>query len=241
MARIAALLILVLFVCCSTDKVDGEDTLVSFLDGKELVLDNVIACAASNMNDKKMSVFFYPRTGASNIRYYETINALVNKNDFENYKAFNYPLVDLFNGYLKKFEIEGSAEKWVIITYDEGGKTHLSNPIHLKQNSKPTEYLPTNIMVNTLTDMPLFTWEDGIYDDTKIYFQVVSNAQDNLLSGTYTYEKTFRYYDLQNVVLNITKNTPPALKTNNRYRFTLMGVSEDNWVNQFSIVDFEIK
>lgn len=241
MARFAAFLMLFSIVSCSTDKVVDEDALVSFLDGKELVLDNVIACAASNLDDNKVSVFFYPRTGASNIRYYETLDTLVDKNDFENYKTFNYPLVDLFNGYLKKFEVDGLTEKWVIVTYDEGGKTHLSNPIHLKQNSKPTEYLPTNIMVNTATDMPLFTWDDGIYKDTKIYFQVVSNVQDNLLSGTYTYEKAFRYYDLQNVVLNITKNSPPMLKSNNGYRFTLMGVSEDNWVNQFSIVDFEIK
>jgi len=96
-------------------------------------------------------------------------------------------------------------------------------------------------MVDVSSSMPFFSWQDGLYDDTKIYFQVVSDAQRNLLSGTYTFDKMFTYYELDNVVLNITKNTPPVLSDGNPYEFTLMGVSEDNWVNQFSIIEFELK
>ena len=55
------------------------------------------------------------------------------------------PLSNIFNGYLKKFEIGATEEKWVIVAFDEGGKIHLSNPIRLKHLSKPTEYLPQNI------------------------------------------------------------------------------------------------
>jgi len=53
------------------------------------------------------------------------------------------------------------------------------------------------------------------------------------LSGTYTFEQHFSYYVLDNVVLNITEETPPVLETATPYNFTLMGVSEDNWVNLF--------
>ena len=33
------------------------------------------------------------------------------------------------------------------------------------------------------------------------------------------------------MVLNITEETPPSLLSQEDYYFTLMGVSEDNWVN----------
>lgn len=234
-------IVLLLAFSCSTDKVVDEDNLKEYLNEKETVIDNVISCAASNMNDNKVSVFLYPRIGATRIQYFETENSLVDKNDFENYRRIDYPLQDVFNGYLKKIEVTTTIEKWVIVAFEEEGKIHLSNPIRLKQISKPTEYLPENTQIDASSKMPLFSWEDGIYDDTKIYFQVVSDEQNNLLSGTYTFERMFVYYDLNNVVLNITKNIPPDLKTDNTYQFTLMGVSEDNWVNQFSIVDFELR
>lgn len=229
-----------MLVSCSTDQVDNEGTLESFFEDSEVVMDNVIACAASNENDGLISVFFYPRDGATNLQYFETKNVDGNKNDFSSYKQKVVPLIDLFNGYLKKFEVSVSSEKWVIVAFEEEGKIHLSNPIRLKQIAKPTEYLPENLMVDTATTMPIFSWMDGTYDDTKIYFQVISDSQKNLISGTYTFEKMFQFYKLDNVVLNITKGTPLELEQNMTYRFTLMAVSEDNWVNQFSEINFLI-
>ena len=229
-----------MLVGCSTDQLNGEGSLADILEGREYVLDNVIACAASNKDDALVSVFFYPREGVSNLRYYETEGIEVDKNDYEGYVPMTFPLHEVFNGYLKRFEVLADQEKWVIVSFDEGGKIHLSNPIRLKHRSKPTEYIPESIAIDASTSMPIFSWQDGTYDDTKIYFQVISDSRNNLLSGTYTFDKTFQYYELDNVVLNITKDMPPALKVDDPYVFTLMGVSEDNWVNQFSIVDFGI-
>ena len=67
---------------------------------------------------------------------------------------------------------------------------------------------------------------------------MVTDAQNNLLSGTYTYEKLFTYYNLENVVLNVTRENPPSLLSNNSYSFTMMGVSLDNWVNLVIQKDF---
>ncbi|WP_273568163.1 hypothetical protein [Maribacter halichondriae] len=234
------LMTIVLFTGCSTDKVQLEGTLESVLESTEIVVENVIACAASNENDSQVSVFFYPRDGASNFKYFETESAEVDENDFSSYSELEIPSKDIFNGYLKKFEVAVSEEKWVIVTFEEDGKTHLSNPIRLKQITKPTEYLPQNITVDASSENPDFSWVDGTYDDTKIYFQVISDPQQNLISGTYTFDRMFRFYELDNVVLNITRGTPPALKMNLSYAFTLMGVSEDNWVNQFSVISFDL-
>jgi hypothetical protein len=242
MLRFCSPIIALLFLNCSTD---AENILATTLDStlasKVFVVDNVIACAASNVNDDLISVFFYPRPSTTNFRYFETENVSVDKNDFENYIPLEFPIRDVFNGFLKKFEVSTANEKWVIVAFDEGGKTHLSNPIRLKQNTKPTEYISNNVSIAASENMPDFSWTDGKYADTKIYFHVVSNAVDNLLSGTYTFERNFQYYNLENVVLNVTPETPPILKLGSNYNFTLLGVSEDNWVNLYSELPFQIE
>ncbi|MFK7748504.1 MAG: hypothetical protein AB8B65_08945, partial [Kordia sp.] len=88
------------------------------------------------------------------------------------------------------------------------------------------------VIVNQETSiMPKFTWEDNANGDNAIYFQIVSTPNNGLLSGTYTFENQFQYYNISNVVLNITPENPLDLTINNSYKFTLMDVSEDNWVN----------
>ncbi|QLG45779.1 hypothetical protein [Costertonia aggregata] len=241
MSKFAGFLALYLLFGCSTDKLNDISVSESSLANKEVVLDNVIACAASNENDDLVSVFLYPRPGATNIRYYETTDTRLDKNDFDNYTLVDFPLVDVFNGYLKKFEVPANKEKWAIVSFDEAGLTHVSNPIRLKQETKPTEYLPQNVSINASSNMPIFSWTDGTYDDTVIYFQVVSDQLGNLISGTYTIEKNFQFYKLDNVVLNITKSTPENLNRNQPYKFTMLAVSEDNWVNLFTEVDFTIE
>jgi len=242
MKRFCVLIFTIFILSCSTD---AENELLTTLDtsvsGKEVVIDNVIACAASNADDDLISVFFYPRAGTSNFRCFETENATVDKNDFENYILVEWPVSDVFNGFLRKFEVASDEEKWIIVAFDEEGKTHLSNPIRLKQNTKPTEYISQNVTVDSSTNMPIFNWQDGQFTDTIIYFHVISDISNNAFSGTYTFDRNFQYYNLENVVLNITEQTPPDLISGELYNFSLLGVSEDNWVNLFSELPFEIE
>jgi hypothetical protein len=88
--------------------------------------------------------------------------------------------------------------------------------------------------------MPRFEWAPGPDELNAIFFQVVTNAENDLLSGTYTYDPFFRYYDTSNVVLNVTTQTPPQLQFGNSYGFTLMAVSLDNWVNTVIEKEFSI-
>ncbi len=240
--------IVLLLVSCSSDldrlnalSDELEPTLATVVAGREVVLDNVIACAASNEDPSVVSVFLYPREGATDIGFYQA-DAAADKNDFTNYTQGNAELVDVFNGFLLKYEISPEQEQWVIVSFEEEGQLHLSNPIRLKQLTKPTEYLNENVDVDANSIMPTFRWEDGTFDDSIIYFHVVSDTADNLFSGTYTFERRFQYYNLDNVVLNITEVVPPpALQDNTEYNFTLLAVSEDNWVNLLAERPFTIE
>ena len=150
-------------------------------------------------------------------------------------------MLPVFNGFLLKYEIQPIEEQWVIVTFEEDGIVNISNPIHIKHLSKPTEYLPENVTVASNTIMPIFEWEDGRFDDSVIYFQAVLTENNDLLSATYTFDKMFQYYKLDNVVLNVTEQEPPSQVENDTYGFTLLGVSEDNWVNLFSEVIFTVE
>ena len=69
------------------------------------------------------------------------------------------------------------------------------------------------------------------FHENAAYFQVFTDSESNFLSGTFTTEKTFQYYNTLNVTTNINLEIPPVLILNDEYKFTLMGLNEDNWVN----------
>jgi len=236
MSRIYGIGILFFFsmASCSNekDKVIITDSLASLIAKTSVKLDAVIACASSAKEDENTTItYFYPRPGTSDFRYYQTVDSKVDKNDFNNYKRVSITPENIFNGYLKKFTKESTKEKWVVITFSKNDTIYLSTPIRLMHRTKPTEFSSEVIVKKDVPDMPIFTWSDGIYDDTIIYFQVISDDQNDLISGTYTSEKSFQFYNLDNVILNITRKKPAPLNPQNTYFFTGMGVNEDNWVN----------
>ncbi|OED35897.1 hypothetical protein AB832_05945 [Flavobacteriaceae bacterium (ex Bugula neritina AB1)] len=220
--------------CKKDDTIENIDSLAKLVAANAIEIDNVIACASGSKTDDSMTItYVYPRSGATGLSYYETIDASVDKDNYANYIKIDIEASDVFNGYLKKFTRSNIQEKWVIITFFEDNKLHLSNPIRLKHRSKPTEFIGMVEIDAEMERMPVFQWQDGIYEDNRIYFQVISDDNNDLLSGTYTFEKQFQYYKLENVVLNISAEMPPQLNPTDIYNFTLMGVSEDNWVNLF--------
>lgn len=220
-----------LLLSCSEDNDDVLQTLAVYTQGQTIEMGAVIACAASDKDTGEVLTFYYPELGASNIRFYETVNADVDESNFDNYTKNSLSPEPFFNGHLGKFTQNDLVEKWIIITFELDGEIKISNPIRTKQVSKPTVWNDSVTINQLLTGMPNFSWEDDSEGDNAIYFQVISDDENNLLSGTYTFENNFLYYNTDNVVLNVTTNSPPDLILNNKYNFTLMDVSLDNWVN----------
>ncbi|MEM7657982.1 MAG: hypothetical protein AAF399_17790 [Bacteroidota bacterium] len=239
MKQLSFLVVTLLLFSCQEEIILEERILAGYIAlNDSLEQADLVACAAGKEGgflgsaEEPTDVFFYPIPGATDFRYFEA-EAVADSADFSQYVEKELPDEPVFNGYLWKFNntpFEG--ERMGIVTYRTPGKLHVCQPIRMKTNPKPTEVNPDlgEIMENGTT--PSFRWEDGDIQENVIYFQVISDLAGNLISGTYTIEKNFTFYELDNVVFNITNpNLTPALAPNQTYRFTMMGVSEDNWVN----------
>lgn len=233
-------LLLSVFSCDSSRGFD-EQVLADYLElNQSLERADLVACAAGKAggilpeSTTPTDVFFYPIQGATDFRYFEA-ERVEDSLDFTKYIRKELPDEPFFNGYLWKFNnTEFSDERMGVVTYLSEGKLHVCTPIRLKTNVKPTEVNANLITVTENGLTPSFAWEEGQIRENVIFFQVISDEQGNLISGTYTVEREFTFYDLRNVVFNITDTTStPMLEPNRSYTFTLMGVSEDNWVNLF--------
>lgn len=242
MKNVLLLFLMIFLVSCEQDDevILDENILSEYIElNRDLEQTDLIACAggkdeglSGNNTLAPTSIFFYPIEGASDFRYYET-ESISEGIDYSSYIRKELPSEPVFNGYLYKFNNEPFAgERMGIVTYKTPGKLHVCNPIRLKTNVKPTEVNADLVTIFENGVSPSFIWEDGAIPENVIYFQVISDLAGNLISGTYTFDKNFTFYNLDNVVLNITdESSSPVLEANKEYKFTMMGVSEDNWVN----------
>lgn len=229
---IAVFTVFFLFSCSEDSDITVPRNLQEYLETtSDTDFGEVIACAAS-VSSSLTYVFYYPEEGASDIRYYEADSLNVDETDFTNYKRQNLDITDVFGGKLQRFSRSSSEDNWCLVTYKLDGQLHKSNVIRLKNASNPTGWTDVVDIDFKSTLEPNFTWSDFGITDNAIYFQVISeNEEDTFISGTYTENQFFQYYDTSNVVLNINLEEPATLVEDTEYLFTMMGVSEDNWVN----------
>ncbi|NRD19272.1 hypothetical protein HNV08_04365 [Winogradskyella eckloniae] len=239
MKIIKCFVVLLLFASCNTDDVKDENSLSDYLENRTVENGAVIACAGSmEDNTNSVEIFFYPESGASNFGLFETSSSAVDPNDILNYNRIVLDDIAVFNGYLRKFEGHFNEERWFIVSFELDGEIKLSNPIRIKHITQPTLYA-TQISINQDTSlMPLFTWNVNSEENNAIFFEVLSTIDNDLWSGTYTFETQFQYYNTANVVLNITNGTPPDLVLGETYKMTIMDVSEDNWINEIFVSQF---
>ena len=224
------------FLSCSEDNdVSVSRNLQEYIESSSTKdLGEVLAFAASASGSTSLSyIFYYPEKGATDIRYYEADSLDVDEKDFSNYKRQILAVENVFGGKLQRFSRSNSDENWCLITYEINGKLHKSNPIRLKNITKSTIWTDkvTIEFPNKLT--PRFIWTDQGITGNETYFQVITEEEEeNFLSGTFTHDTFLEYLDTTNVVANINEEeTPESLVEDKEYLFTMMGISEDNWVN----------
>lgn len=205
--------------------------------------DSLIACAASGQNGflaessgLPVSVIYLPVKNSGETWYFESQGLVTDKEDLSQYQQQELITKPLLNSFLRKFVHPGTTEERVgIVATVSDGKLFISNPINLKSAEQPSAFNPNEIVVDR-TDpvMPIFDWSASGVGEDAIYFHVVSDRENNLVSGTYSFDPHFQFYNLSNVVLNINDTDPaPVLSAGSEYTFSIMAVSLDNWVNAF--------
>lgn len=226
-----------LSLSCSTEGDDNGgaefDNLAQFAAlSSSLPTSTLIACSASAEDDSNLVfTFFYPAPGSYNFQYFETDSIVADDKDFSTYKKIELPVEEVFNGYLRRYVRTGSKESFGMVAAVHPDTYYQANPIRYKQQGKSTEWTDS-VQINFDNPLqPSFSWVDGKIKENVIYFQVISNANGDLLSGTYTTDLAFTYQDSSNVVFDINRTWPQNLESGQEYKFTLMAVSIDNWVN----------
>ena len=215
-------------------------------DGIPISQEYIIACAAGmpegfmGAEDYPVSLFFYPVENATKFKYYETLGENIDPFDYSLYLPLEVTEEFVFNGYLRRFPIiENKENRWGIVTYEVNETVRICAPVHIKVATQPTLWAPSSISIQNDGATPLFNWNEHLNHNNKIHFQVVSDINNDLVSGTYTYDSQWQFYDLSNVVLNITDSSiTPTLLANTDYQFTLMSVTQNNWVNLFGQKEF---
>ena len=90
----------------------------------------------------------------------------------------------------------------------------------------------TGVFVGVFGSFLVYLWHSVPADpDTEVVSAEKPEAHA-ARAGDESEDFNWQFYDLSNVVLNVHDVTPtPSLQPNETYKFVLMGVSEDNWVN----------
>lgn len=235
-----------LFSCNRDDDVAlYPDTLEGYIQSQSHfdVSGEVIACAArvpalTPGLDSSIAIFFYPESESYDYKLFLTEGGEAGAPGNSAFNGAGYIDPDpVFGGALKKFVLDSARrEQWAVVTYVQRDMIHISEPIQIKGAERPTEY---SSEVNISGSGPTFCWSDGLHTDNSLYLQVISDGDGNMISGTFTQDKCYTHYQLDNVVMNITDTgNDPNLEFAEWYRFTLMAISPENWVNLVIETDF---
>ena len=235
--KVIFLFVLALFSACASDNEEiVPRNLGDFIETIPASnLGGVIAYAAnSEGRDDLNYIFYYPEPGAKDIRYYEAVNASIDPLDFNQYRRQALVVENVFGRKLARFvRNNNESERWCLVTYFLDGVLQISNPILLKNRTQPTQW-KDNLTIDYPRSLnPVFSWTDFETPNNDVYFQAIFETEaDAFVSGTYTEEQAFFFYDTNNVTFDINLTTPETLKVDTEYSIIVMGVNQtDNWVN----------
>lgn len=207
----------------------SEDTLMAFGAG---TMDSFMGSS-----ELPISVFFYNVDGASAATLFVKSEE-GSKDEFCYYsKAEEVPVV--FNGRMGRYALPKTySGKWVVVAYTTGTTYNVSEPILLRADTHPTIDISSKIIATGDSLEPDFNWLGDFVKGNALYFSFISNSNNDFISGVYTTERTWKFYDLSNVVHNVTPTMNPSLNSQDSYIYTNMGVGSDNWVRTFGTLPF---
>ena len=234
--RILFLFLIVLTFNSCSKELDQPTSLltqvIKFYEGLEVVETTAFAASAEDVDISNTTyIYFYPVEGATNFQYFQTSSANKNPQNLSNYNVRDFEIEDVFDGTLKRFVRTETNDVYSIITYQADGKFYISLPLEFKDQRQRTSYSSVVNVDQTQSLMPKFTWTNSAFSANELYHQVVSDANNQFLTGTYTLAKQFQYGSASNVVNSINPGVIPDLILNDDYNFTLFAIDGNYWVN----------
>lgn len=244
----AAVLLAITFMgvtACEKDPAPSPDSLASYVNANPdwVPYNQLVACAAGGQEgflddpSAPVSMFFYPKLFSTNFKYYETEGETVDTGNLSLYIEKEVSLEPLFNGFMARFPLaRPDSDRWARVSFVSNDTLWYCKPVRLKINEDPTVFAPNLVDVSIRDDFqPDFTWQRADDPNTIIYFQIVVDERGDAVSATYTEDKMFSFYELDNVVFNVTRPGPVLpLQRDQQYSFILMGISDINWVETIS-------
>jgi len=198
------------------------------------IQDRIVACAASDENteNSRTIVFFKTIENTSNLQVWYSPEYTQDFSQYTEEQPSDF--IDLFKGFMGRI-LSNRESGAIIVSLIEDDKLYYSKPIEILSTVQET-ILDQTVEVDLENNlMPVFSWENSTIDESSIYFHLITHPlSDQAISGTYSYDNTFQFYKLDNVVFNVTEDENPELIANNLYRITLMHVSDNNWVTRIS-------
>lgn len=220
-----------LFQSCSNELEEPTSLLtqvIKFYEDLEQAQMVAFATSAEGISDTSY-VYFYPVEGATNFQYFQTSTAQNVSTNLANYNVRDLEIEDVFGGKLKRFVRTSRTDVYCIVTYQANGIFYRSLPVEIKDQRVGTNFTSFVTIDQSQPLMPNFIWSDQ--GQNSLYFQVISDANQNFLSGTFTTTNQFQYGSSDNVIANINSEDPPALIENDDYNFTLFSMEENFWVD----------
>ena len=229
---------------CTKDVVSVRSDLESYIeDYKHLDTDYLIACAGGNnasfmgSTETPISIFYYKVDGFEDVQIFETSDP--NYTDYSSYHKVDLSHENLFNGRMGRFLSPSISNlRYMIVTYVTDSKIHISEPIRIDAATFPTVDIANELTIQEDSIHPIFNWQNDNVNGNVIYFSLVSDSNDNFISGIYTEVKNWQFYDLTDVVLNVTPTSNPVLDPSSSYQYIHMGVDDNNWVRSFTSKSF---
>ncbi len=227
---------LVVFSCVKDESVpiifDNTTRLSDDIQNHLYQTDAIFAFAAScELDSNVIDIFVVVEENAEDIKFYETNSANVNPGFLSNYTLLEIQPTLSSSDILWKFRHNFLREEWVIMTYRVENKIKLSSPIRIKNIIQQTQYLEDITINQEESTKPLFNWNVESYENNAFFFELMNNTEQEVLSLTLTNENRFRYFDLENVTLNLSNHIPPNLVLGDSYEFIVLDISIDNWIN----------
>lgn len=194
--------------------------------------DAIFAFAANDQTESAhTNIYTVIENGATDIKFYESDYPNINSQDLFSYKLMEIQPSLINDAKVKTYRHTFLRDEWIIMTYKIDNKIKLSSPVRINNLFHPTNFIEAVNIDQDLNGSASFNWDVQSYDANAFFFEIMKDDNSQVLSLTFTNDSNFQYFNLANVTLNLSENTPPSLEQGRNYDITILDIGLDNWIN----------